>query len=732
MTRRDSRASLNARQNDALTEFGRCKSHDSSRVGVDLVAARKKCMPANRYARCSCPKSDAEPLVRLNSTLCVRIEELLSTLYAETLRRRASEIALAAQLKKEQERSRNILADAEAAIRLHSAQWHCVPKMHPTVQTSNLSEQLGFLRQSLNATPSTPSPTLEPTLPPMFDPNASSQVPRLSRAQASNALGIYADDEVASSPEADDDDVVHVNSPDRLDLPSWAQQPQPPVNYPYYPSTPDNSTPFITPAALPRPEPPGSYFPPPCPLPVSPGMLHAAYGGLPGPPGTQISADYTGYPTSLQGTPLAPLPPLPPPPRAVQHPATAYNAFNQPLPGPNAAYGGPPGPPGIQISADYAGYPTSLQGTPWAPLPPLPPPPRAVQHPATAYNAFNQPLPGPMWSPFAPPPMGPFTPVAAAWPMPPGMSPHSAFAGYTPWQHPTHQPPPIEILGYPGDTAQAASRGTHNVDHVDPFAEGPHCTPYSSPNLNCRFLLTHSVRRTDGPVLEPFLAKIVGATITLNPLLAPPADSQDDYLRWNMLFHTSNCYRTTEPQRSWVKGRNAPATHPRLTHVCIISRAFPWMIYARAHSPKLGVTCGEVLDAVSTSMSGDVPKEEYENMPAGRKREIRKSYRFNRSTDANAPGGRLGEGLKRLDWLSSTSSFGGLVVADDTFVKAHCGDVLPCTFELRCLPSYPLTTEEVRAQQRRLENPPRHRSRSRPANSPQPSPAAGDGTDGFG
>jgi hypothetical protein len=266
------------------------------------------------------------------------------------------------------------------------------------------------------------------------------------------------------------------------------------------------------------------------------------------------------------------------------------------------------------------------------------------------------------------------TPVAAAWPMPPGMSPHSAFAGYTPWQHPTHQPPPIEILGYPGDTAQAASRGTHNVDHVDPFAEGPHCTPYSSPNLNCRFLLTHSVRRTDGPVLEPFLAKIVGATITLNPLLAPPADSQDDYLRWNMLFHTSNCYRTTEPQRSWVKGRNAPATHPRLTHVCIISRAFPWMIYARAHNPTLGVTCGEVLDAVSMYMYRDVPKEEYENVPAGRKREIRKRYRFNRSTDPNAPGGRLGEGLKRLDWLSSTSSFGGLVVADDTFVKAHCVD----------------------------------------------------------
>ncbi|KAI9570843.1 hypothetical protein HD554DRAFT_2081670 [Boletus coccyginus] len=234
---------------------------------------------------------------------------------------------------------------------------------------------------------------------------------------------------------------------------------------------------------------------------------------------------------------------------------------------------------------------------------------------------------------------------------------------------------------------------------MNPFAEGPHY----------------------GPVLEPFLAKIVGAAIKLNPLLAPPADTQDDYLRWNMLFHTSNCYRTTEARRSWIKGRNAPATHPRLTHIRIISRTFPWMIQARAQNSKLGVTCGEVLDAVSAYLYGDVAKKEYENLPGPKKRQIWEGYRFNRSTDSNAPGGRLGEGLKRLDWLGSSSRFGGLV-ANETFVKDHCGDVLPCTFELKCLPSYPLTAQEVREQQQRLENPPRNRSQSRPPNSGQPSP----------
>ena len=56
---------------------------------------------------------------RLNSTLSVRIEELnaqISTLYVENLRLRASEIALASQLKKEREKSRKVLEDAEAAV----------------------------------------------------------------------------------------------------------------------------------------------------------------------------------------------------------------------------------------------------------------------------------------------------------------------------------------------------------------------------------------------------------------------------------------------------------------------------------------------------------------------------------------------------------------------------------------------------------------------------------------
>lgn len=41
----------------------------------------------------------------------------ISTLYAENLRLRASEIALSAQLKREREKSRKIMSDAETAVR---------------------------------------------------------------------------------------------------------------------------------------------------------------------------------------------------------------------------------------------------------------------------------------------------------------------------------------------------------------------------------------------------------------------------------------------------------------------------------------------------------------------------------------------------------------------------------------------------------------------------------------
>ncbi|KAI6027192.1 hypothetical protein EDC04DRAFT_2573153 [Pisolithus marmoratus] len=167
MSRRDSKVSLNNRQNDALTEFENCK----------WSLFKKKFLLANKH------------ITKLNSTLSVRIEELqaqISTLYVENLRLRASEIALAAQLKKEQEKSRKILTDAEAA-------------------TSNLSKHLGLLRQSFGmASGPPPNPAFKPVPKarrPVLDPNSSPVMPRLSRAP--NVPGITEDDEL--EPELEDE-----------------------------------------------------------------------------------------------------------------------------------------------------------------------------------------------------------------------------------------------------------------------------------------------------------------------------------------------------------------------------------------------------------------------------------------------------------------------------------------------------------------------------------------------
>ncbi|KAJ7290223.1 hypothetical protein C8J57DRAFT_1610849 [Mycena rebaudengoi] len=140
-SRRESRVSMNVRQNDALLEFENFK---------------KKFLLANKH------------ITKLNSTLCMKIEELntqITTLYTENLRLRASEIALAAQLKRERDKSRKILSDAEAA-------------------TNALSSHFAVLRQTFNIpahSPPSPSPT-PPRVRPASGASNVNAPPRLSRA----------------------------------------------------------------------------------------------------------------------------------------------------------------------------------------------------------------------------------------------------------------------------------------------------------------------------------------------------------------------------------------------------------------------------------------------------------------------------------------------------------------------------------------------------------------------
>lgn len=219
--------------------------------------------------------------------------------------------------------------------------------------------------------------------------------------------------------------------------------------------------------------------------------------------------------------------------------------------------------------------------------------------------------------------------------------------------------------------------------------------------------------------MEPFLIPVVKADVAINPLLRGNADMDDgEYLRWNMLWASSYCSRSTDPpHRSWSKGRGDPATFPRLTYIRIISPTIPWMITITAHDAATGVTCGDVIDGLDDFMHGMVKKEEFDGAPKQKKKDMTAAYHINRSTAHGVPGGRLGEGIRRLDWLCKETMFGG-IDRNDPYVIAEYGG-LPATFELKCEKRFQLTEQEIREQEdleRELEREREHeqdRARSR-------------------
>ena len=207
----------------------------------------------------------------------------------------------------------------------------------------------------------------------------------------------------------------------------------------------------------------------------------------------------------------------------------------------------------------------------------------------------------------------------------------------------------------------------------------------------------------DGPVLTPLLLRIVGAQFKVNTLLTAPTQDLDQvYLKWNMLFNASHCVRSDDkPDKSWSTGRGSPATHPRLTEIKIISRAFPWSITVYAADPSIGVTCGEIIDRLDDFLHKNLRKEDADLDSGTHRAERDHAYYHNRSTAIGVPGGRLGEGLRRLDWLCKETMFGGLEV-DHGFVREyHGGASPPGILTLLCTTRYPLTEQELNEQKAR-------------------------------
>lgn len=209
----------------------------------------------------------------------------------------------------------------------------------------------------------------------------------------------------------------------------------------------------------------------------------------------------------------------------------------------------------------------------------------------------------------------------------------------------------------------------------------------------------------------------------MNPLLRPLGDEEDrPHLRWNMLFSTAHCHRSTDPShRSWSNGRQEPATFPRVTELRLVSRVFPYVIDIRATNRAIGITCGDLIEQLSDYLQRRLRKEDYESAPANRRRAIRDAYHHNRSRSMGVPGGQLGDGLKALDWLGPQTMFGG-IQQNEQLLLERFNVVMPCVLELNCV-ERPLVEEE---EEDRRQASSRRRSRHTSMSTSRPSSRVDD------
>lgn len=119
-----------------------------------------------------------------------------------------------------------------------------------------------------------------------------------------------------------------------------------------------------------------------------------------------------------------------------------------------------------------------------------------------------------------------------------------------------------------------------------------------------------------------------------------------------------------------------------------------------AADKEVGLTCGEVIDTLSAHIYSLSTKHDFEVLSGTKQRMVAQAYRHNRSRANGVPGGQLGEGMRRLDFLGTQTVFGGIEV-NERVVRGLCGDALPCTFVLKCQHRYPMTAQEVAEAQAR-------------------------------
>lgn len=111
-----------------------------------------------------------------------------------------------------------------------------------------------------------------------------------------------------------------------------------------------------------------------------------------------------------------------------------------------------------------------------------------------------------------------------------------------------------------------------------------------------------------GVPLSPSQIAVLNVKVQLNPLITTqdsPNPGDAPFLKWNMLFSSSQCQLSTDDDRlSWTNGRDAPATFPRVSALRLTfhpAHHLPWSFTITASDKRhAGVTCGELIDGISS------------------------------------------------------------------------------------------------------------------------------------
>ncbi|KAG6847428.1 hypothetical protein H0H93_008181 [Arthromyces matolae] len=168
-----------------------------------------------------------------------------------------------------------------------------------------------------------------------------------------------------------------------------------------------------------------------------------------------------------------------------------------------------------------------------------------------------------------------------------------------------------------------------------------------------------------GPVLKPFEIQLLHIETRINPLLSPRPQQPENraYLKWNMVFPSRDSLVAINGSSTlWYKGRDQPATFPRISDMSIIiAQIFPCLVKIRAKDPAIGITCGEVVDALAYEFQLGVSVHDYHDRRWYSRPAVLAPFRH---------------AMRRLDLLGKYSMYGGIYV-DNRLEVRLLGAVTP-------------------------------------------------------